>query len=242
MQGLTIDAPPDRPLRVLVIGAHADDIEIGAGGTIMRLVAEHPTLAISWVVLSAEGERADEARASAERMTTGAGSATIQVEAFRERFFPFLPELKDAVRRAWAGRGTGPGHRAEGRRPAPGPPRRRPSWSDRPFAAGWPSSTRSPSSRATSGQPGLFVELSPALVDAKVAHLMSAFPSQRSRGWFREDVFRGLLALRGVEAGAASGYAEAFTARQGPDRCAGLSAVPHDRGTSSPVRTRRPPR
>jgi LmbE family N-acetylglucosaminyl deacetylase len=213
MQGLTIDAPSDRPLRVLAIGAHADDIEIGAGGTIMRLVAEHPSLAISWVVLSAEGERAAEARASAERMTTGAGSATIQVEAFRERFFPFLPELKDRFD-------------ALGRDEAPDlviGPRVDDQHQDHRVAAELIRQTfrgrlaieyEIPKFEGDLGQPGLFVELSPALVDAKVAHLMSAFPSQRARGWFREDVFRGLLALRGVEAGAASGYAEAFTARR----------------------------
>ena len=58
------------------------------------------------------------------------------------------------------------------------------------------------------------MDLPAQVVEAKIAHLMAAFPSQRSRSWYREDVFWGLLALRGVEAGAASGFAEAFTARK----------------------------
>ena len=212
MLGLGLDAPADRPLRVLAIGAHADDLEIGAGGTILRLVAEHPGLSMRWVVLSAEGQRADEARASAERLTAGA-DARIETATFRERYFPYLPELK-----AWFD--------AAGEDPSPDLvlcPRVDDLHQDHRLVAELVRQTfrgrlvleyEIPKWEGDLGQPNLFVDLPADVAEAKIAHLMAAFPSQRARSWYREDVFRGLLALRGVEAGAASGFAEAFTARK----------------------------
>ena len=61
MLGLSLARDPERPLRVLAVGAHPDDIEIGCGGTILRLVAEHPGLSVDWLVLSGMGQRAEEA-------------------------------------------------------------------------------------------------------------------------------------------------------------------------------------
>jgi hypothetical protein len=63
------------------------------------------------------------------------------------------------------------------------------------------------------GRPNTYVALDEARVDRKVEHLMSHFGSQRDRSWFSEDAFRGLMRLRGIEARAASGHAEAFYCR-----------------------------
>lgn len=214
MLGLDLRRPAGRALRILAIGAHSDDIEIGAGGTILRLVAESAPLEVRWVVLSATEERAIEARASAERLLGGVRAATIQVEAFRERYFPYEPKVKEWFDRTAAE--TNAPDLVIG-------PRVDDLHQDHRVVAELVRQTyrdqlvleyEIPKFEGDLGQPNLFVELSAEVVAAKLAHIAAAFSSQRSRTWFRDDVFRGLLAIRGVEARAASGYAEAFTTRK----------------------------
>ena len=77
------------PLRILAIGCHADDIEIGCGGTILRLIASYPSVEVCWVVLSAHGERADEVHASAEAFLQGSERQQIIVRDFRDGFLPY---------------------------------------------------------------------------------------------------------------------------------------------------------
>ena len=221
MLGLTLDLPADRPLRLLAIGAHSDDIEIGAGGTIMRLVAEHagPGRPLG----RPQRDRGASGRGARQRRTAAGGThlPSIQVEAFRERYFPYLADLK-----SWF-------DNAGGDTPAPdvviGPCAHDVHQDHRTVAELIRQTFRDqlvleyeiPKFEGDLGHPNLYVELPPSVVDAKLAHLEEMFASQRSRSWFREELFRGLMALRGVEGGATSGYAEAFTAgkvRIGPPR------------------------
>ena len=84
--------PSDGPApgyRVLCLGAHADDIEIGCGGTIISLLKRYPQSQVYWVVLSAHGERAEEAQASAEKLLRNAAAKEIVTRDFRESFFPY---------------------------------------------------------------------------------------------------------------------------------------------------------
>ena len=71
------------PLRVLALGSHADDIELGCGGTLLRLKQDTPGLQVRWEVFSASAERAAEARASAEDLLDGA-LADVVVHEFRD--------------------------------------------------------------------------------------------------------------------------------------------------------------
>ena len=80
----------------LCLGAHSDDIEIGCGGTILRLHGRIPRLAVTWVVFGASGQRAHEARHSAEAFLKNARSRTIDVKGFRDGFLPYVGgEVKD---------------------------------------------------------------------------------------------------------------------------------------------------
>ncbi len=88
-------ARPGEPLSVLCLGAHSDDIEIGAGGTILGWLAAGVRVHAHWCVLSASGARADEAAGSANAFLEGAAEPTLELKDFRDGYFPHQPEVKD---------------------------------------------------------------------------------------------------------------------------------------------------
>jgi LmbE family N-acetylglucosaminyl deacetylase len=205
--------PSDRPLRILALGAHADDIEIGAGGLLLDLLAADRVEAIDWVVLSAEGPRADEARRSAEGLVAGRATLRTEVEAFRERFFPHLPEIKDFV--------DGLGKRV--RPDLVLAPRLEDRHQDHRTVAEltWQAfrdhlvlEYEIVKYEGDLGAPNLYAPLADTVVTAKIEHLMTAFPSQFHHPWYDESGFRALMRIRGIESNAPSGYAEAFTGRK----------------------------
>ena len=105
MLALTLGGVERPPQRILAVGAHSDDIEIGCGGTLLRLLDELPSLEVYWMVLSARGARAEEARNSAEAMLGGISTRHIVLESFRDGFLPyegawFLATLIDIFDRA----------------------------------------------------------------------------------------------------------------------------------------------
>jgi LmbE family N-acetylglucosaminyl deacetylase len=202
------------PLEILCLGAHSDDIEIGCGGTLLRLLAERPGCHVTWVVLSASPEREKEARASAEAFLGDAGSSRVIVRSFRESFFPYdgaeikvyFEELKSIV-----------------------PPdlilchRRSDEHQDHRTVAQLTWNTfrnhviaeyEIPKYEADLGQPTVYVPLSAETSERKIELLMEHFGSQRSRSWFRAETFRGLMAIRGVECNAPDGMAEALHVRK----------------------------
>ncbi|MGH3100419.1 MAG: PIG-L deacetylase family protein [Thermoleophilia bacterium] len=199
---------------MLAVGAHADDIEIGCGATILRLVTEHPGLSVDWLVLSGHGDRAGEAGDSAAAFLTGAGATRVMVEGFRDGFFPYdggavkerFERLKGEV---------DPDliltHRLEDRH------------QDHRLVAELTWNTfrdhlileyEIPKYDGDLGSPNAFVHLEEATARRKAALLLDWFPSQRSKRWFTEDLFLALMRLRGMEAGSPTGYAEAFHGRK----------------------------
>ncbi len=92
MQNLTFAGDKSHPLRLLCLGAHSDDIEIGCGGTVLRLLDEYEETSVCWVVLASSGRRDEEAVASAEKFLTGAKRKEIIVADFRDGFFPYQGE------------------------------------------------------------------------------------------------------------------------------------------------------
>ena len=122
---LALELPERRedPLDILCLGAHCDDIEIGCGGTVLRLVEQYPDARFHWVVLASNDVRAAEAQAAAEHFLHGAGKADIRIERFRESYFPWVgADIKDYFESAEGGRRPRPHPHASPPRPAPGPP------------------------------------------------------------------------------------------------------------------------
>jgi LmbE family N-acetylglucosaminyl deacetylase len=211
MLGFALEALA-RPIeRVLAIGCHADDIEIGCGGTLIALTRAHPGLAITWVVLAAPGERAGEARASAETFLADAAESDVQVHEFRDGFLPYLgAEVKDVF---------------EGLKVVQPDlvftHTRHDLHQDHRLACELTWNTlrnhlileyEIPKYDGDLGSPNVFVPLEEAVVEEKLRILREHYPSQRGKHWFDDELFRGLMRLRGMES--ATRYAEAFTGRK----------------------------
>ncbi len=89
MMRLSVVPPNGRPLSVLCVGAHSDDIEIGCGGTVLRLIEDFGNVAFWWIVFSSDAKRKLEAEESADAFLQGSSQKTVLVESFRDGFFPY---------------------------------------------------------------------------------------------------------------------------------------------------------
>jgi LmbE family N-acetylglucosaminyl deacetylase len=203
------------PARVLAVGCHADDIEIGCGGTLLALAERRPGLEVTWLVLSANGARAEEARTSAEAFLAGArAEPTVLVESFRDGFFPYLggavkerfEELKHEVSPELVFTHVGidlhQDHRLVSEL----------TWNT--FRDHLILEYEIPKWDADLTAPNVYVPLSDEVVERKVELLLEHFPSQRDKHWFTEDLFRSLMRLRGMEANSPTRFAEAFRCRK----------------------------
>ena len=214
MLGLTINKQRDAPLRVLCLGAHSDDIEIGCGGTILRLARDYPRLSVDWVVFSAAGQREPETLASASQFLADVKDKRILVKDFRDGFFPYIGgEIKEqfeALKRS-----TSPDLILTHYRSDAHQDHRlicELTWNT--FRDHFILEYEIPKYDGDLGGPNLFVPLEEALCRAKVRTILECFDSQRDRHWFTEDTFLALLRLRGVESRSPSGFAEAFYCRK----------------------------
>lgn len=202
------------PLRVLCLGAHCDDIEIGCGGTILRWLKEHTDLEFYWVVFSSDRERRKEAIRSSEAFLAGARKKKICVEDFRNGFFPYvateIKEYFEDLKKRFS-----PDiiltHCRDDRH------------QDHRLLCDLTWNTfrqhlileyEIPKYDGDLGQPNLFVHLDEQICGRKIRNLLEIFKSQADKHWFTEDVFRAILRLRGVESAAPQGYAEAFYCRK----------------------------
>jgi LmbE family N-acetylglucosaminyl deacetylase len=199
--------------RVLCVGAHSDDIEIGCGGTLLKLLEEHRRLEILWVVFSAEGSRAAEARRSAKDFLRRSPRSRVLVEQFRGSFFPsqseaikeffetlksFQPEVVFTHYRD----DRHQDHRVLSDL----------AWNT--FRNHVILEYEIPKYDGDIGQPNFFVPVSEAHLRRKSALLLKHFKTQRGRHWFTDDLFLALPRLRGMESASPTRYAEAFYARK----------------------------
>jgi LmbE family N-acetylglucosaminyl deacetylase len=204
---------PGAAPRVLCLGAHCDDIEIGCGGAILRLARAYPELTIHWVVLSSTPERATEARASAEAFLAGVRNRQIIVQSFRDGFFPYLgAEIKGFFEEL---KGFRPDlifthtrhdlhqdHRATCEL----------TWNT--FRNHAILEYEIPKYDGDLGSPNFFVHLDQATCAEKIRLLLESFPSQHGKHWFTEETFRALMRIRGIESAAPELYAEGFYCRK----------------------------
>lgn len=205
---------PGSPLRLLCIGAHSDDLEIGCGGTVLSWIDSGRPVHVTWVVLTASGEREREARRSASALLRRAAGVDIVLGDFKDGFLPSqyeaVKEFFEAVKQR-----SSPDivltHRLEDRH------------QDHRLASELTWNTwrdhlileyEIMKYEGDLGQPNVFLPLKAAIARRKSAHLVRYFGSQRSKSWFDAANFLALARLRGLECRSPSGLAEAFHARK----------------------------
>jgi LmbE family N-acetylglucosaminyl deacetylase len=199
---------------VLCLGAHADDIEVGCGGTLLAMLAEHPEIDVHWSVLSATGTRAEEATAGAEAFLGKARSGNVVLRDYRDSYFPqHSTEIKEYLHDL--AQSLSPDlifthHRND-------------LHQDHRLIA---ELTRCvfrdqlileyeiPKYDGDLGQPNLFVPLDESICRRKVQSIVEIFRSQQTRAWFSEDTFWAMLRIRGVECNSPSRFAEGFHCRK----------------------------
>jgi len=214
MLPITLGAAATRPLQILCLGAHSDDIEIGCGGTILKLLSEYPGSTVTWVVFAAREQREVEARASATDFLATAATSNVVTYQFRESYFPHVAaQIKDsfeALRRSVEPDLIFSHHRHDMHQDH----RTVAELTWNTFRRHLIAEYEIPKYEGDLGNPNLLVTLSQAQAARKVELLMQHFGSQSFRPWFRPDVFHGLMAVRGVECHAPEGRAEAFHLRK----------------------------
>jgi LmbE family N-acetylglucosaminyl deacetylase len=201
-------------LRLLCLGAHPDDIEIGCGGTILHLIAQVPEIEIRWVVFTGDEQRAAEARASAADFTYGAGTSEIIQHRFRDGYLPYEGALvKDAFEALKPGyepdlvltHAIGDAHQDH---------RLIAELTHNTFRNHLILEYEIPKHDGDLGNPTVFVPLSEAEARRKTAALQRHYVSQQRREWFAEETFLALMRLRGAFAPTPSGLAEGFYCRK----------------------------
>jgi LmbE family N-acetylglucosaminyl deacetylase len=214
MTPLQLQRNPDGCLHILCLGCHADDIEIGCGGTILRLRREYPECVVTWVVFSALGDRAAEAQRAAVRFVGPTYLRGPILKTFQDGFMPFAgAEIKAAF---------------EELKQTASPDlifthSRADAHQDHRIVADLTWSTfrnhlifeyEIPKYDGDMGRPSLFVPLSMDTCERKVGLITDTFQSQATKRWFKPETFMSLMRLRGMECNSPSGYAEAFYVRK----------------------------
>lgn len=200
---------PTEVRSVVCLGAHPDDIEIGAAGTIIGLASAYPEATFHFIIVTGSVLRQEEARASASRLLDD--RVTVTVGGFADAFVPYEDPAGAKRFISSAGRSASPDlvlapqrddlhqdHRFVGEVAGQ-------IWRDC-MILGYEIAKYDGGLAA----PNLYMPLDRATVEYKVEHIMDAFPSQRTQAWFTEDAFRSLMRLRGIESKSPSGFAEAF--------------------------------
>ncbi|HEY1802816.1 MAG TPA: PIG-L deacetylase family protein [Terriglobales bacterium] len=210
---LNFEGGRERALKVLFLGCHSDDIEIGCGGTVLRLAEQFPRAKFQWVVFTAAGVREAEARRSADLFAGKRLQASV-LKSFKDGFLPYVGgEVKDVFEKELKqlspdlifthyGKDAHQDHRLISEL----------TWNT--FRNHLILEYEIPKYDGDLAQPNFFVPLEAEIYQKKVSHLMEAFQSQRNKHWFQPETFLALMRLRGMECNAPSGYAEAFYCRK----------------------------
>lgn len=214
MLRLTLPVGRDGGLKLLCLGAHSDDIEIGCGGTVLRLLAEFPGASVRWMVFSGEGAREAEAREAAGAFLAESAEAKVDVLKFRDGYFPSVgADIKDrfeALKREFQPSLVLTHWRSDAHQDH----RLISELTHNTFRNHLVLEYEIPKYDGDFGNPNLFVPLTRAQLRRKAETILTKFRTQSGRGWFTEETFAALARLRGIACNAEEGVAEGFYANK----------------------------
>lgn len=214
MLRLSINKDSESLYKILCLGSHCDDIEIGCGGTILKLIEEYSNIVFYWVVFSSNQQRAKEAVKSANNFLEGAKVENIIINNFRNGFFPFIgAEIKEYFEQlkqeispdlifTHYRHDLHQDHRLISDL----------TWNT--FRNHLILEYEIPKYDGDLGSPNFFVHLDESICQKKIQYLLDAFETERQKHWFSEDMFMAIMRLRGVESNSPGKYSEAFYCRK----------------------------
>jgi LmbE family N-acetylglucosaminyl deacetylase len=201
-------------LKILCLGAHSDDIEIGCGGTILHLLEKHKRAEVKWVVFGGIGVRTEEARKSANGFLKNAKTKDIIVKEFKDGFFPYhgaeIKKYFEQLKQEFSPDIVFTHYRED---------RHQDhrvisdlTWNS--FRDHFILEYEIPKFDGDLGVPNLFVELEEKICRRKIQLIVSSFKTQSDKHWFSEQTFFSMLTLRGMESRSPTKFAEAFYCRK----------------------------
>jgi LmbE family N-acetylglucosaminyl deacetylase len=201
-----------KPLNILCLGAHCDDIEIGAGGTLLKVFDNYQINSVKWVVFASNEIRKQEATTSAELFLKKANHPNVDIQSYRDGFLPFMAsEIKDyfeTIKKDFLPDIIFTHYRDDRHQ-------------DHRLVSDLTWNTwrnhlifeyEIPKYDGDLGIPNFFVPLTEQYVGEKNRIIIDSFVSQQQKHWFDDATFRALPRLRGMES--ATLYAEAFYTRK----------------------------
>lgn len=214
MMPLRLGAGDGRPGTILFLGAHCDDVEIGCGATVLRLIEAYPDADFQWVIFSSDEKRAAETRRAAGMLMAGATRSNVTIKTFRNSFFPYigieLKEFFEELKRSINPDVVFTHHRDDRHQDH----RTLSDLTWNSFRSHLIVEYEIPKYDGDLGQPNLYVPVTEVMIQRKIETLMACYATQANHQWFTPDTFAGLMRIRGIECDSPTGYAEAFHARK----------------------------
>lgn len=214
MIGIKLNKNNNQSIKIICLGAHCDDIEIGCGGTLLSMLKKFKDVEVYWVVLSSDSKREEEARTSANMFLKHAKGKTIEIKNYRNGFFPydggeikkyfeilkdrFSPDLIFTHYRM----DLHQDHRTVSEL----------TWNT--FRNHLILEFEIPKYDGDFGTPNFFVPLHPSICKNKIITIIKSFKTQANKHWLTEDLLYSILRVRGMECVSGTKYAEAFYCRK----------------------------
>jgi LmbE family N-acetylglucosaminyl deacetylase len=212
MISLPLGGSGQKRLDILCLGAHCDDIEIGCGGTLLKLIGRGVVQSVTWVVFASNAERRVEALACADRFLQDVKQKTVKVFSYRDAFLSYSGlEIKEEFENikttcqpdivfTHARNDAHQDHRLLS------------EFTRNTFRSHFILEYEIPKFDGDFGQPNMFVELDREVSDLKISHILDCYASQSAKHWFDRDTFAAVMRLRAMECASETQSAEAFYA------------------------------